>query len=144
MIEWIDHLHEHFVNPAVVTAGRYQAPAAPGASTQMRPESLAEFSYPAGPVWRDAESCTAERSAGEMSFTILSAERHRGAAAAAGIRPAAPGPAGCSSLASDDAAGGTMTPRWRGSLSRTSPPLGSSRYLGSSALRQSAPTRHPA
>jgi L-fuconate dehydratase len=54
MIEWIDHLHEHFVNPAVVIAGRYQAPAAPGASTRMRPESLAEFSFPAGPAWRDA------------------------------------------------------------------------------------------
>jgi L-fuconate dehydratase len=54
MIEWIDHLHEHFTDPAVVTAGRYQAPAAPGASTQVRPESLAEFSFPTGPAWRDA------------------------------------------------------------------------------------------
>ena len=51
MIEWIDHLHEHFTSPAVVTAGRYQAPAAPGASTQLRPESLAEFSFPAGAAW---------------------------------------------------------------------------------------------
>ena len=33
MIEYVDHLHEHFVNPAVVTAGHYQAPTAPGAST---------------------------------------------------------------------------------------------------------------
>jgi L-fuconate dehydratase len=54
MIEWIDHLHEHFVHPAAVTAGRYQAPIAPGASTRMWPESLAEFSYPAGAAWRDA------------------------------------------------------------------------------------------
>ena len=54
MIEWIDHLHEHFVDPAVVTAGRYQAPVAPGFSTRMRPESLEEFSFPAGPVWRNA------------------------------------------------------------------------------------------
>jgi L-fuconate dehydratase len=53
MIEWIDHLHEHFVNPAIVTAGRYQAPSAPGFSTQIRPESLAEFSFPDGPEWRD-------------------------------------------------------------------------------------------
>jgi L-fuconate dehydratase len=42
------------VDPAVVTAGRYQAPVAPGFSTRMRPESLAEFSFPAGPVWRNA------------------------------------------------------------------------------------------
>jgi L-fuconate dehydratase len=52
MIEWIDHLHEHFVNPATVTAGRYQAPSAPGASTRIRPESVEEFSFPAGAIWR--------------------------------------------------------------------------------------------
>ena len=51
MIEWIDHLHEHFTAPAVVSAGRYRAPEAPGASTRMRPESLAEFSFPSGPAW---------------------------------------------------------------------------------------------
>jgi L-fuconate dehydratase len=54
MIEWIDHLHEHFDNPAIVTAGRYQTPSAPGASTRIRPESLAEFSFPVGAAWRDA------------------------------------------------------------------------------------------
>jgi len=54
MIEWIDHLHEHFVTPAVVTAGRYLAPEAAGASTRIRPQSLAEFSFPAGAVWRAA------------------------------------------------------------------------------------------
>jgi L-fuconate dehydratase len=51
-IEWIDHLHEHFTAPAVTSQGRYRAPAAPGASTEIRPESLAEFSYPGGPAWR--------------------------------------------------------------------------------------------
>jgi L-fuconate dehydratase len=52
LIEWIDHLHEHFVDPAIVTAGRYQAPAAAGFSTRIRPESVAEFSFPAGAAWR--------------------------------------------------------------------------------------------
>jgi len=51
MIEWIDHLHEHFVNPAIVTGGRYQAPSAPGFSTELKPESIAEFSFPAGAAW---------------------------------------------------------------------------------------------
>ena len=50
-IEWIDHLHENFTNPAVVARGRYRAPEAPGASTEMRPEALAEFSFPSGPAW---------------------------------------------------------------------------------------------
>jgi len=50
-IEWVDNLHEHFVSPAVVVDGRYLAPARPGASTEMYPESVAEYSYPHGPVW---------------------------------------------------------------------------------------------
>ena len=50
-LEWIDHLHEHFAAPAVVTGGRYRAPRAPGASTEILPESLAEYSYPSGPAW---------------------------------------------------------------------------------------------
>jgi len=51
-IEWIDHLHEHFATPAVVVRGRYRVPEAPGASTEMLPESLAEYSYPSGPAWQ--------------------------------------------------------------------------------------------
>ncbi len=51
MIEWIDHLHEHFTDPAIVTGGRYQAPSAPGASTRIKPESVAEFAYPTGAAW---------------------------------------------------------------------------------------------
>jgi L-fuconate dehydratase len=51
-LEWIDHLHEHFAAPAVVTGGRYRAPVTPGASTEILPESLAEYSYPSGPAWR--------------------------------------------------------------------------------------------
>jgi L-fuconate dehydratase len=53
VIEWIDHLHEHFVTPASVRGGRYRTPAEPGASTELRPESLAEFSFPSGPAWAD-------------------------------------------------------------------------------------------
>jgi L-fuconate dehydratase len=51
-IEWIDHLHEHFMAPARVDRGRYVAPTEPGASAEFRPESLTEFSFPSGPAWR--------------------------------------------------------------------------------------------
>jgi L-fuconate dehydratase len=51
LIEWIDHLHEQYVTPAVVTGGRYVTPTAPGASTELRRESIAEFSFPTGPAW---------------------------------------------------------------------------------------------
>ena len=53
MIAWIDHLHEHFEAPAVVSGGYYVAPEAPGASTRMRPESVAEYTYPGGAAWQE-------------------------------------------------------------------------------------------
>lgn len=49
--EYVDHLHEHFTDPCVVEAAAYVVPSRPGYSTQMRPESVAEFSYPDGPYW---------------------------------------------------------------------------------------------
>ena len=51
MIEYVDHLHEHFENPVVVRDGRYLPPEAPGYSVTMRPASLAEFDFPLGPAW---------------------------------------------------------------------------------------------
>ena len=52
VIEYVDHLHEHFVDPAVIANGRYRGPAAPGFSARMLPESIADHRYPDGPVWR--------------------------------------------------------------------------------------------
>ncbi|BDM68401.1 mandelate racemase [Streptomyces nigrescens] len=52
VIEYVDHLHEHFVHPVVIEHGRYRAPAAPGFSAEMHPASLAAHRYPDGPVWR--------------------------------------------------------------------------------------------
>jgi L-fuconate dehydratase len=53
VIEYVDHLHEHFVDPVVVHGGRYQAPTAPGFSAQLTPETLRRFRYPDGPVWAE-------------------------------------------------------------------------------------------
>ncbi|MGQ4490879.1 fuconate dehydratase [Streptomyces sp. 372A] len=52
VIEYVDHLHEHFTDPAVIVNGRYTAPASPGFSARMRPESIAAHRYPQGPVWQ--------------------------------------------------------------------------------------------
>ncbi len=49
--EFVDHLHEHFVDPVRVVNGRYRAPERPGYSAEMKPESIREYSYPGGPVW---------------------------------------------------------------------------------------------
>jgi L-fuconate dehydratase len=43
MIEFVDHLHEHFVTPVEMRAGRYRAPLAPGAGAEMLAGSLAEY-----------------------------------------------------------------------------------------------------
>ena len=51
MLEYVDHLHEHFVHPVVMRDGRYMPPTAPGYSVQMRPQSLAEFAFPDGAAW---------------------------------------------------------------------------------------------
>jgi L-fuconate dehydratase len=53
VIEYVDHLHEHFVNPAVVKEGRYVAPVDPGYSAQMLPETLQHYVYPHGSVWTE-------------------------------------------------------------------------------------------
>ncbi|HEY3976150.1 MAG TPA: enolase C-terminal domain-like protein [Streptosporangiaceae bacterium] len=52
VIEYVDHLHEHFVDPVRVVAGRYRAPSAPGFSAALRPQSLADHEFPHGPVWQ--------------------------------------------------------------------------------------------
>jgi L-fuconate dehydratase len=60
-IEYVDHLHEHFVDPVRVRDGRYLAPEAPGSGAALRPEALQRFEYPYGPVW-DAGRDLEERS----------------------------------------------------------------------------------
>ncbi len=51
MIEYVDHLHEHFLDPVVIKAGTYQVPTRPGYSAQIRPESLERYRYPDGAEW---------------------------------------------------------------------------------------------
>jgi len=52
MVEYVDHLHEHFVDPVRVAEGRYLLPTEPGYSITMKPSSIARFSFPDGPEWR--------------------------------------------------------------------------------------------
>jgi L-fuconate dehydratase len=59
LVEWVDHLHEHFSYPAIVVAGRYLAPTSPGYSIEMLPASLDRFEFPQGRAWAAPDS-TAE------------------------------------------------------------------------------------
>ena len=51
MIEFADHLHEHFVTPASIVGGRYQTPTAPGSGAEILDSSIEEWIYPEGTGW---------------------------------------------------------------------------------------------
>ena len=53
MIEYVDHLHEHFKSPPKMGPSKYYPPTDPGYSTEMFPESVDKFSYPNGEIWKD-------------------------------------------------------------------------------------------
>ena len=53
IIEYVDHLHENFVDPVVIKEGNYMPPSIPGYSITMKKSSLDTFSYPAGKVWKN-------------------------------------------------------------------------------------------
>jgi L-fuconate dehydratase len=55
VIEYVDHLHEHFLSPALVKEGGYVAPLDPGFSAQMRPETLQNYVFPEGSAWNTDE-----------------------------------------------------------------------------------------
>lgn len=52
IVEYVDHLHEHFVYPVEVRHGRYWPPTAPGTSIQMQANSLQRYEFPDGAVWQ--------------------------------------------------------------------------------------------
>lgn len=45
VIEYVDHLHEHFVDPCVIRGAAYMPPQRPGYSIEMKPESLARYEH---------------------------------------------------------------------------------------------------
>ena len=54
VIEFVDHLHEHFLDPCEVKNGHYVAPRAAGYSIEMKAESLEEYEFPNGSIWSNA------------------------------------------------------------------------------------------
>ncbi|HTA84723.1 MAG TPA: enolase C-terminal domain-like protein [Silvibacterium sp.] len=50
--EFVDHLHEHFVDPVRIRNGHYLLAEKPGYSVEIYPETLKAFSYPDGRAWR--------------------------------------------------------------------------------------------
>ena len=53
IIEYVDHLHEHFYDPVVIKNGAYMMPTMPGYSITMKEQSLIDFEYPVGKIWQE-------------------------------------------------------------------------------------------
>lgn len=53
VIEYVDHLHEHFLEPVVIKNGAYMPPQQPGYSIQMKKQSLKDYSFPEGKIWKN-------------------------------------------------------------------------------------------
>lgn len=51
VLEYVDYLHEHFLEPVVIRNGRYMPPKRPGYSIEMHPETLVNYAYPNGSAW---------------------------------------------------------------------------------------------
>lgn len=52
IVEYVDHLHEHFVFPVLIKNGRYMPPGDPGYSIEMKTDSLDNYEFPDGPAWK--------------------------------------------------------------------------------------------
>jgi L-fuconate dehydratase len=52
ILEYVDHLHEHFLDPVVIRNGRYMPPSNPGYSITMKAESLDQYEFPNGAAWK--------------------------------------------------------------------------------------------
>ncbi|GAA3950572.1 L-fuconate dehydratase [Streptomyces marokkonensis] len=62
LIEYVDHLHEHFKDPVAIVNGHYVAPTAPGFSSEMHATSIEAYRHPGGAFWvADAAGLTEPR-----------------------------------------------------------------------------------
>lgn len=52
IIEYVDHLHEHFLDPVLIRNGAYMPPALPGYSIEMYNDSLEKYNFPSGEIWQ--------------------------------------------------------------------------------------------
>jgi L-fuconate dehydratase len=55
MIEYVDHLHEHFLAPVVISGGAYQVPTQPGYSIEIFPATMSRYRYPDGEYWAESK-----------------------------------------------------------------------------------------
>ena len=80
--EFVDHLHEHFVDPCVIKDGAYVMPVNPGYSAELKEETLQEYAFPWGSYWTGTEAGRTEQAwragntGGRISFSSTRTEEH--------------------------------------------------------------------
>ena len=77
MLEYVDHLHEHFVDPVVIRNGRYMPPQAPGYSIEMHPTRSSATSFPNGAAWTESSEAPRSSKAKEINATQVGGLRPR-------------------------------------------------------------------
>jgi L-fuconate dehydratase len=73
--EYVDHLHEHFVDPCLLADGHYLLPDQPGYSAELKADTIATYSYPDGTYWAERAGEVALARAGSSSRTVRGAAR---------------------------------------------------------------------
>ena len=53
VIEYVDHRHEHFLDPVEIDRGRYVTPTLPGFSSPLNAQAMADYDFPDGPIWNE-------------------------------------------------------------------------------------------
>ncbi len=66
VIEYVDHLHEHFIEPVIIRNGAYMPPRMPGYSITMKPGSLRDYAFPEGAIWQQPEPLEANHTATKL------------------------------------------------------------------------------
>jgi len=54
VVEFVDHLHEHFVVPTNIQNAHYMPPIKPGAGSEMYAQTIKDFTFPTGKEWISA------------------------------------------------------------------------------------------
>ncbi|KAG1470157.1 hypothetical protein G6F56_002846 [Rhizopus delemar] len=50
VLEYVDHLHDHFIHPVVMKNSNYTTPLAPGYSIEMKRQSIEDYTFPTGKI----------------------------------------------------------------------------------------------
>ena len=55
VVEYVDHLHEHFEDPVKIEKAAYAVPTRAGYSITMKKDSLITYTYPDGIFWSNEQ-----------------------------------------------------------------------------------------